>query len=552
MRWILRRATSLLAILEKRCPKVRASRAADLVVGLGYLPHHLRRSVHDSGKGSPKPRLLAIALPILALPLTPLRAEVTVPSGCASPNSVSGHHAFYVDPAKGDKSNDGSAARPWRTLTEVLDPSNHLVSTQSYSPGYARGDTAPHSINVNGVIKPGDTIYLMTGDHGNPKLVGYANNDFITVSAAPGQAPVISSLKIVSSSQWLFRGINFQGPRNSNDPVNGLIEIGRSDWTGPSSDIILIKNNVSTQESTTNWSDIDWVQKPFYYGIMSYGSCVSIEDNTFFNLRNAIAVSSRNSLVLNNTLRDFGNDGIDITASDITIRHNTIESGHHSKAEELHADGIQGWATSGNTNRHIVIDSNTIKKIGDPDLSYMQGISIFDGKWDDISITNNVVVANVWHGIALYGINNATVCNNTVVASDRVAHPTWIMVTMGKDGSPSRNVIIRNNIAPALVYSGTDVTADHNILSRSITTADGGRKRIENKTGIFGLQNRIFPAIYQTLVNVDYAKGTYDLHLKAGSPAIGTGNPEQSPPVDIDGKLRGPAVDIGAYAFGSK
>ena len=45
------------------------------------------------------------------------------PRGCAEPITPSvGHHSFYVDPERGDKTNDGSAEKPWRTLAEVLDP----------------------------------------------------------------------------------------------------------------------------------------------------------------------------------------------------------------------------------------------------------------------------------------------------------------------------------------------------------------------------------------------------------------------------------------------
>ena len=46
---------------------------------------------------------------------------------------------------------------------------------------------------------------------------------------------------------------------------------------------------------------------------------------------------------------------------------------------------------------------------------------------------------------------------------------------------------------------------------------------------------------------VDYAAG--DLHLKAGSPAIGTGTTRDAPATDADGRQRTVPYDVGAYAY---
>ena len=238
-----------------------------------------------------------------------------------------------------------------------------------------------------------------------------------------------------------------------------------------------------------------------------------------------------------------------LTASNLIIRGNLIHDGHHTESEPLHADGIQGWTLKGNINKNVTIESNTIIKTGDSKVSYMQGISIFDGKWDGLTVVNNVVVTNHWHGIALYGVKNAMVANNTVVASDPGVHPTWIMVTKGKDGVPSSNAIVRNNIVTILNCTGDNVIVDHNIASKSITISEGGKTKITAKAGIVGLQNKIVPGIYNTLVDVDNVKALYDLHLRTGSPAIGAGNPKQAPLMDIVGEPRRVPMDIGAYAW---
>jgi hypothetical protein len=52
-------------------------------------------------------------------------------------------------------------------------------------------------------------------------------------------------------------------------------------------------------------------------------------------------------------------------------------------------------------------------------------------------------------------------------------------------------------------------------------------------------------------VGFDPAKFVFDLRLRPGAIAIGAGNPEGTPPVDITGARRRSPVDVGAYQQGS-
>ena len=71
--------------------------------------------------------------------------------------------------------------------------------------------------------------------------------------------------------------------------------------------------------------------------------------------------------------------------------------------------------------------------------------------------------------------------------------------------------------------------------------------KVYNK-GAVGDHNIVEPYIYLSLTEVDNASGNYDLRPKADSPAIGAGNSDGAPPVDITGKPRVAPIDIGAYA----
>ncbi len=167
---------------------------------------------------------------------------------CDIPPPTAVGHTWYVDPLRGTAKGDGSRLRPWHTLAEVIAanmistaPSN-MVRKQPY--------------NANPPIKPGDTIFLMTGNHGAitlqgfySSLIGYNNNQFITIAAAPGQLPVISQLQIMGGSHWVIRGITF----TSNAPP------GASDYTlltlkGPHDNIIVDGNKFLSQADVRGWS----------------------------------------------------------------------------------------------------------------------------------------------------------------------------------------------------------------------------------------------------------------------------------------------------------
>jgi hypothetical protein len=459
---------------------------------------------------------------------------ITVPPGCANPVTPAARNTFYVDPAKGSMSNDGSAARPWSTLADVLDSKRKLVASPS----------AP--------IKPGDIIYLNSGDHGNVEIAGAVNNDFITVQAAPGQTPTLRSLRLNGASKWMFVGLKVQGAgdgSSNSQPGAALIDFGRSLALGPTSNIVFAGNSVSTADDSSGWTDIDWVKKPFMTGLATGATCVTVSGNRFFNVRNAIGIDGEHTLIAENKIDNFGNDAIQVVASNVAIRNNTITDGRRTKSEPLHADAIQGWTKNGATNKNVTIDGNFIVKTGDPEISYMQGITVFDGNWDGLTISNNVVVTSHWHGISVYGVKNAKIINNTVAASNP-KYPTWITVQNAKDGRLSERVIIRNNITTQLTYTEAGVSADHNIIAKAIGTnpATGGKPAFVSKPGTYGNQNVIDPDIYGTLVTVDNTRARYDLRLKANSPAIRAGNPDLAPTADILGKPRARPVDIGAYA----
>lgn len=78
-----------------------------------------------------------------------------------------------------------------------------------------------------------------------------------------------------------------------------------------------------------------------------------------------------------------------------------------------------------------------------------QGIGFFDGFWNNLTMRDNLVVTDHWHGISVYGATNSVIEDNlalNILGKDapNTGRP-WIQLLPHKDGRPSDNVIFRGN-----------------------------------------------------------------------------------------------------------
>jgi hypothetical protein len=455
---------------------------------------------------------------------------------CDAPKASPGGRVFHIDPARGSAEGDGSAAHPWRSLAEALEPARGLVGAprpRRRSDGVFAADPAG-----GGPIRAGDAIELADGDYGDIKLTGYANEDYISIAAAPGAKPVLHSLWIAGASHWLLRGLTFSAARGESGPPNAIVEVVSHAALGPSDHIAFIGNRFFTSETVADWSPEDWVKRPKSYGFLTQARCTLARGNAFYNLRNALGVGGDESLVEDNVIHDFGNDGVDFYASGVTIRHNRISASRHTPAEPLHPDAIQGWGPNGQSHRDILIDGNVIANLNPAEDNEMQGISIFTDRWDGVTVQNNAIATNAWHGIALYGVRNAKVVNNTLAATRPGQKDSWIFIRDSADHAVRGEALARNNIATALVIENADVVVDHNVTAKPIRVqkearvADDGSNRVAPLAPLF----RAFAP----------ASGAVDLHLASSAPL--TGEKEGAPDRDADGQVRAAPVDPGAYA----
>ena len=430
---------------------------------------------------------------------------------------------FYADPIKGSTSKgNGTKAKPWGSLESIVDAK--LING---------------SVLTEGKVHANDVIYLMTGNHGSVRLWGpsYQNDGFITLQAAPGQKPVVNSLILSNCSKWVVRGLIFENPAivTKRQP---LLEVHYS------SQVIVDSNRLYSRADVRKWTADDWAESSATFGILFNKTVDStISRNRITNIQNGIAVSGDSLEVVNNAVDYFANDGIQFSASNSVISRNRVTNHYGRWNDGFHHDGMQGWTNyDEESTDNVVLDGNIViastgiypqipaVPTGEGD-DYLQGLNIFDGKWNNLTVTNNVVAAASGHGISLYNINNAKVLNNTVVQQ---APKFQTRLGLYED---CKNVIVRNNIAHKFALPETGVVFDCNLsFTESFQPWQSKISVYKNPAGVFAKWSP--------------KTAEFDFRLLPTSFAVGRGSKITFAPKDIVYIKRNPEkVDMGAYAF---
>ncbi len=432
---------------------------------------------------------------------------------------------FYADPVHGDMSGDGSRAHPWGALEDVLAAGMFEAMDWDALP-WVEG-TSVLVPRTAGPVGPGDTLWLLDGDHGIALFDSLYVDGTITVAAAPGAHPTLGRVRFRASSGWVLRGVTVSAELAPEPSILPLIELDSHGTRGPVHDVTIEDCNVYTAMDTTSWSASDWDSRSVD-GIRAEGDDVVLRGNHLWNVDFAIATSGDRALVEDNLVERFSGDGLRGLGDHSVFQYNTVRDLFFVNAN--HPDGFQSWSTGddgsvgtgevvGTTLRGNVFVNTT--DLTRPLQGNLQGIGMFDGTYVDWVIEDNVVVTDHWHGITLMGARGSRVVNNSVV--DRIegneVGPPWIAITAHKNGTPPVDCLVRNNLATAYNSSATGVAADHNL------------------------------PVYA--VSQHFVAWPDDLHLVATSPAIDAGADDLAPVADADRVTRpqGAAVDVGAYEF---
>lgn len=429
---------------------------------------------------------------------------------------------FYIDPIHGRSDGDGSEARPWRSLQEVIDAK--LVQTQAWDALPYNPQRRLVAQNPDGLIKPGDTIWLRDGDYGDVAIRKHYNAGVITIAASPGHTPRFHSLLLQSGSHWAVRGLHVSPEFAPGGKPRTMIDVQSHGWNGPVHDVLVEQCVLQSTAAASAWTADDWNQRSAN-GIGAGGERIVIRGNRLKNVDFGISVSAVHALVENNVVENFAGDGLRGLGDYSVFQYNIVKNCYAVNGN--HDDGFQSWSVGpGGVGTGevvgIALRGNTIINNEDPRQPHrgtLQGIGCFDGMFVDWTIENNVIIVDHYHGITLSGARNCRLVNNTVLdPNDQRPGPAALRVGAHKRGTPSSGCTVRNNLVSALHVDGEQMTVDHNLI-------------VADPTATFSVPDR------------------FDLRLKPGSPAIDAGSSDLAPDHDRVNTPRpqGPAVDIGAY-----
>jgi hypothetical protein len=433
---------------------------------------------------------------------------------------------FYVDPVNGSDAGNGSAANPWRTLQAVIEA--NLIETQDweslpYEPGL---NLVP--VNVGAPVKAGDTLFLRSGYHGEVVIQSAYNASPITIVAEPGQVPLVRSLRVEAAQNWVVRGLSISPSYALPLDQGTIVDVSDDGYLGPAWDVEVDDCDIFTVDDASGWGPDEWVNLTSS-GVDVDADRVTIHNSRVRNVRFGIGVSGKDAKIQGNLVDGFSADGLRGLGDNGLFEYNRIQNDYiGDDFDPNHDDGFQSWSVgpggvgTGQVTG-VTLRGNVFINATDPNnplRNSMQGIGCFDGFFVNWVVENNVVITDHWHGISFYGMRDSRIVNNTVIdLQEGEPGPPWIMVTDHKDGTPSQNVIVRNNLATDYSLEGINVVADHNI---EFTHAQAAAL---------------------------FVAPPFDLHLLTGSAALDVGSADQAPPLDVEGipRPQGAGFDLGAY-----
>ena len=379
-------------------------------------------------------------------------------------------------------------------------------------------DAAFSSGKVNG----GDRVLLKDGEYGAIDIRSRSFTKEVTIRAQHRRLAHLESLLVrFGSSNLKFINLAVWPSNPDSAPKSWLVE---ADTT--TSDIKILGFDIRSEKNAANflaWNAAKWNTRSFS-GISLGGPRSIAGRNALTAIYGGITLYGNNSRASRNTINGFNGDGMRGLGDNNVFRYNHVLN--CVSTDDNHDDGFQSFAGSSGVVKGLVLDSNVIINWtgapGNPLRCELQGVGLFDGFYDDLTIVNNVVSALHYHGISVYGARGARILNNTVVNSEgNPGTAPWILVTDHKNGTPSRDVVVANNIA--MSFKG-ESSVPLNVVFRD--------------NSVVGVPLNVF---------VDPLH--FDYRPKAASSFVDTGVPMTWPHRDIVGEHRpaGPAPDRGAF-----
>lgn len=424
--------------------------------------------------------VLSIAVSLIAAcgggaPSDAVTTNVSVPPPALCSADASSDYLtadFFVDSNSGDDANNGSSGTPWKTLTRAL--------------------AAPAPA----------VVHVRTGNYGVlTETTPVARAGFITLRAAPGQAPILTGVNI-SYPLKSTANLRLVGFAIKPDHRNGAGVINVRNVT----DFELLNNTVSTikyaKASATPGSPL------LFDGIdLSGGERVLIKSNCITSVFRGVQVtSSANVTIQRNYISPQSGTGIQYLSnnSDTLIEDNHIRGGDYTPypadpdaPNDPHASIISirsGFVTIRNNIMHGMGSSSGIMFYL-PDVTgglsaysniTIEGNLLYDARNDLLlrmyNVADQIVIRNNLL-ISRYRLDALT-CNG-ITNDARYRYNTALIVHSLASGFDGSGVNISNNIMVGIASFPTTVAERNNIMwsynpdaSNFVATSPSGTSKI--------------------------------------------------------------------------
>lgn len=291
------------------------------------------------------------------------------------------------------------------------------------------------------------TIYLKTGDYGAINLDGQSN---LVLTPSHKNVPTFSKINITNSSTCILTGLKIGQP-NPLGQKDAYISIDSL-----SNGITISNCIIEANPNTKNWTPKEWGQAA--NGILSYGKQCIFRHNLLRNIHHGIETKGNSNIINNNIVIRFAGDAIRNTGDFNVFEGNyladAIVDDYYDKGGN-HDDLYQSW-TFGAPVKNLIFRNNIAINCTDTINNLLtsknvQGIACFDGFEENWIIQNNLVIVEHPHGIALFGADSCLIDNNKIIPNPfnkyQFESKPWIMIANHKDGRPSHNNTITNNLS---------------------------------------------------------------------------------------------------------
>lgn len=302
----------------------------------------------------------------------------------------------------------------------------------------------------SGMVKGGDRILLQDGEYGYLTLRNAIFDRTVTIMSLNGRNAHFDGIFLRDNGRFIRLENLSVWP---NDPSTvpswppGLVST-----MGSVTDVVVRNLDVRSEKNAADfesWDAARWEARK-YDGIRLDGARSRAASNQVTGLYNGIVLTGNDSQAVGNVVNGFNGDALRGLGDNNVFRYNRVYN--CVKTDENHDDGFQSWAGPSGSIKGLVLDGNSIIEWtgapGHPLRCQLEGIGLFDGFYDDITITNNLTLTTQYHGITVCGMRNGTIVNNTVINQDGTSLTSpYIFVCDHKNGTPSSGVLVANNLA---------------------------------------------------------------------------------------------------------